>query len=562
MRLKFGRVAATVASLATVAALLACSPSSGAEDATSSTAGATAGASLTVAKPDGPITTEGNNPWVGDSSALKLGYANAIFEPLGIVNLVDPSADVVPWLASEITWSSDYTSVDLVARDGVTWNDGEPFTADDIAFTFELIRDTPALDTTALGIEDVTVDGDTVTLSFGSSMYIKQDKVLHRLIVPEHIWADVDDPTTFTNENPVGTGPYTLTSFTTQAVELTARDDYWGGELAVPTLYYVSYADNTALTTALASGEADWAQAAIPNVQEAYVDKDPEHNVYWAPAGLGVDMMFVNTTAKPFDDVAFRQAVNMVIDRAMHAEIAREGGVPVLTSVTGLPTPAGDAYISPEFQGVEYSVDVDGARAVLEDAGYTWSGETLMDPDGEEVTFQLSVPQGWNDYVTGISLIADAVKPLGVTATVDTPDQDTWWSARAEGDFQAVLNWTDTGITPYDLYSDVMDQRFLKPVGESADFNFGRFDSPEATAALDTYATTTDDAERTEALATIQQIFVDQAPAMPVGTRPFITQYNTRNYVGWPSDDDPYTTADPTQPSAVLILTRLQAAEQ
>ncbi|GAA5090565.1 ABC transporter substrate-binding protein [Microbacterium yannicii] len=518
------------------------------------------GASLTIAKPDGPITTETNNPFVADASAMRLGYANAIFEPLGIVNLVDPSADVVPWLASEITWSEDYRSVQLTAREDVTWNDGEPFTAEDIAFTFQLTKDNPALDTTALHISDVAVDGDTATVSFENPMYIKQDKVLHKLIVPKHIWESVDDPTTFVNEEPVGTGPYTLTNFDSQAVELTARDDYWGGELAVPTLYYVSYADNTALTTALANGDADWAQAFIPNVQSAFLDKD-ENNVYWAPAGFGIDTMFVNTTTKPFDDVAFRQAVNMVIDRSKHAEIAREGGVPVLTSVTGLPTPAGDDYISSEFSGEEFTVDVDGAKAVLEGAGYTWDGETLVDPDGEPVTFTLSVPQGWNDYVTGISLISDAVKQLGVEAAVDTPDSDTWWAAKSEGDFQAVLHWTDSGATPYDLYSDMMDGRFLKPMGESADFNFGRYDNADATAALNEYATTTDDAARTAALEKIQKIFVEDVPTMPIGTRPFISEFNTRSFVGWPSDDDPYVNADPTQPTSVYILTKLQPAD-
>src|SRR5690606_13493213 len=189
----------------------------------------------------------------------------------------------------------------------------------------------------------------------------------------------------------------------------------------------------------------------LPNVQKAFVEKDPEHNVYWAPAGLGIDAMFVNTTRKPFDDVAFRQAVNMVIDREQHQQIAREGGVPLITSVTGLPTPAGDPYISDEYAGEEYEVDVDGAKRVLTDAGYTFEGDTLVDPDGEPVTFTLSVPQGWNDYVTGISLIAESVKAIGVEATVDTPDADSWWAAKGTGDFDAILHWTETGATPYDI---------------------------------------------------------------------------------------------------------------
>jgi peptide/nickel transport system substrate-binding protein len=561
MRLRSSFAAAT---LAAALVLTGCSgnadtPDNG-DSGTPTNTGTATGAALTIAKPDGAIATESNNPWVGDSSALKLGYINAILEPLAIVNLVDPAADIKPWLASEVHWAPDYKSVELTAREGVKWNDGTDFTAADIAFTFQLLKDKPELDNASLGLQDITLDGDKVSLTFENSMYVKQDKVLHKYVVPQHIWEDIADPTTAENLDPVGTGPYTLTNFTTQSVELSARDDYWGGELAVPTLYYVSYNDNTALTTALANGDADWAQAFIPNVQSAFLDKDPEHNVYWAAAGLGIDAMFVNTLEKPFDNVAFRKAVNMVVDRTMHMEIAREGGVPALTSVTGLPTPAGDDYILAEFENARYEVDVEGAKGVLTDAGYTYDGDTLIDPDGEAVTFTLSVPQGWNDYVTGISLIADSVKAIGVEASVDTPDADTWWAAKGEGDFQAILHWTDTGSTPYDLYSNMMDGRWLKPLGEAADYNFGRYTNENVTERLAEYANATDQATRESALAEIQRTFVEEAPVIPVGTRPFISSYNTRNYVGWPGENDPYVNADPTQPTAVLILTQLKPA--
>ncbi|WP_062305185.1 ABC transporter substrate-binding protein [Demequina subtropica] len=551
-------------SVATTLALAACAGGGTSDDPseTGDGGGSTpqAGAPLTIAKPDGAIATESNNPWVGDSSGLKLGYINAILEPLAFVNTIDPTAEVKPWLASDVTWSEDGTSVTVTARDGVTWNDGEPFTADDIAYSYQMFLDHPELDTAALGLNGVTQDGDTVTLTFDTPMFVKQDKVLHKYIVPKHVWETVDDPATADNLDPVGTGPYVLSTFSTQSVELTARDDYWGGDLAVPTLYYVSYNDNTALTTALATGDADWAQAFIPNVQSAYLDKDADHNIYWAPPGLAIDTMYMNLQEKPFDDVAFRTAVNMVVDRSKHAEIAREGGVPELTSVTGLPTPVGDSYISSAYAGQTYTVDVDGARAVLEDAGYTWSGDQLVDPDGENVAFELQVPQGWNDYVTGISLIADSVAALGVTATVQTPDVDTWWNDKSVGDFQAILHWTDGGATPYDMYKSMMSQEWLVPMGEAANNNFGRFDSAEVTQALDDFAKAADDATRQAAMDTIERIFVDEVVTIPVGTRPSIGEWNTRNYVGWPSDEDPYADPNPTIASAVLILTSLEPA--
>ena len=527
--------------------------------AAGSDSGSTPGAALTIAKPDGAIATESNNPWIGDSSALKLGYVNTIFEPLAFVSLISDEP-VTPWLASEIEWADDYKSVTVTARDGVTWNDGEDFTADDIAFTFKLLRDNPAIDSAALGITDAVVDGDKVTISFETSVFVKQDKVLQKFIVPEHIWADVADVTTETNPNPVGTGPYTLTSFSSQSVQLDLRDGYWGGELAVPTLFFVSYNDNTSLTTALANGDADWAQGFIPNIEDAYLSKD-EDNQYWAPAGLGVDALWFNTTTAPFDNVALRQAMNLVIDRTQHQEIAREGSIPALTSVTGLPTPAGDKYIGADYQGEDYVVDIEGAKAILEDAGYTWNGDDkLVDPSGAVVTFTIQVPQGWSDYVTGITLIAESVKAIGIDATVDTPDVDTWWANKGTGNFQAILHWTDTGLTPWDIYSDTMDGARALPIGEQSEqFNFGRFNDPEVTAALADYANAADDAAREAALAVIQKAFVEQAVALPIGTRPFIGEFNTRNYVGWPSEEDPYAVPEPTNVQMLLVLTKLTA---
>jgi peptide/nickel transport system substrate-binding protein len=519
------------------------------------------GAALTIAKPDGAITTESNNPYLGDSSASKYAYGKVIFESLALVN---PTGDLgtTPWLAESVTWNDDYTQLTAVARSGVKWSDGEDFTADDIAFSFNQVLDGKLNDTNALDLKSVSVDGDTVTIDFNSSKYTQQARVLHFQIVPEHIWKDIEDPNTdpITGEGQaVGTGPYVLDSWTTESVTLAANPDYWGGELAVPELHYVSYGDNAALTTALATGEADWAQAFIPQIEDSYLSADPDHNKFLASPTAGAGTLFMNLQTKPFNDPALRQALAWTIDRQAYVDIAREGASEAVWSVTGLGSLL-EGEVIPEYAGQDYSVDVDKARQILTDAGYTWEGEKLIDPDGEAVTFSISVPAGWSDWNTEQALIAEELKEgLGIEVKVDQPDWGGWDAARQEGTFQAIIHWLEDTGNAYGLYTSTMDPKWI--VDGKAAFNFGRFDDPKVTEALNTYANASSDADREAALAVMQTAFVENVPAIPLGAHPLLGEFNTRNYVGWPSEDDQYASADPTQPAIVQILTKLQPAE-
>jgi len=515
---------------------------------------------LTIAKPDGAITTESNNPYLGDSSAAKYSYRMVMFEPLALVN---PTGDLgtTPWLAESVTWNDDFTQLTAVARSGVKWSDGEDFTADDIAFSFNQVLDGKLNDTNALDLKSVNVDGDTVTIDFNSSKYTQQARVLHFAIVPEHIWSEIEDPNTdpLTGEGQaVGTGPYVLDSWTTESVTLTANPDYWGGELAVPKLNYVSYGDNAALTTALATGDADWAQAFIPQIQDSYLAAD-EDNHFLASPTAGAGTLFMNLQTKPFNDPALRQALAWTIDRQAYVDIAREGASEAVWSVTGLGTLLEDEII-PDYAGQNYSVDVDKAREILTDAGYTWQDEKLVDPDGEAVSFSISVPAGWSDWNTEQALIAEELKEgLGIEVKIDQPDWGGWDAARQEGSFQAIIHWLEDTGNAYGLYTSTMDPKWI--VDDKAQFNFGRFDDPAVTEALNTYANASSDADREAALAVVQKAYVENVPAIPLGAHPLLGEFNTRNYVGWPSENDQYASADPTQPAIVQILTKLQPAE-
>ncbi len=517
------------------------------------------GVALTIAKPDGAITTESHNPFLGDSSASKYSYGKVIFESLALVN---PTGDLgtTPWLAESVEWSDDYTQLVVVPRSGVNWSDGTEFTADDIVFTFDMYKSGTLTDSSGLDVTDIAADGDTVTITFGNSKFTAQSRVLHTPIVPKHIWENIADPNSdpLTDEGlAVGTGPYVLSNWSTESVTLNANPDYWGGELAVPTLNYVSYGDNSALTTALVSGDADWAQAFIPQIESSYLSAD-ENNHFVAAPTAGAGTLFMNLQTKPFNNPALRQALAWTIDRQAYVDIAREGASSVVWSTTGLGDLLSDEIL-PEYKNDDYSVNVEKARQVLTDAGYTWKSDNLIDPDGEAVSFSLSVPAGWSDWNTEQALIAEELKEgLGIDVKVDQPDWGGWDAARQEGTFQAIIHWLEDTGNAYGLYTSTMDPKWI--VEDKAQFNFGRFNDPAVTEALNTYANTSSEGDREAALGVMQKAFVEQVPAIPLGSHPLLGEYNTRNYEGFPTMDDLYASADPTQPGVVLILTKLKLA--
>jgi peptide/nickel transport system substrate-binding protein len=518
---------------------------------------------LTVGMPNGP-QTENHNPFLTTSAGASLGYRWMIYEPLLMWNPVKPAEPSKPWLATGAEWAPDFKKVTITVRDNATWSDGKKVTGDDVAYTFGLIKKNEALNQAATPYGDITASGNTVTVTFTSSMFVYKDKWLGQTpIVPKHIWEGIKDPTTDANKTPVGSGPYTLKSFTPQTTTLSVRTEgYWQDLPQVKELRYTSYTDNNAQTTALSDGSNEWSFVFIPNYKTVFIDKDPAHYKVWAPPVLGIHGLYINTTKKPFDNPVLRRAMNMVVNREdifNQAEAAYFH--PLVTSVTGLPSPAGDAFIAPEYKGKNHTVDVEGAKKLLTDNGFKLNGTTLTDPSGNPVKLTLTDPSGWSDYQTSLEIVKDNLAQIGIAATVDKANQDAWFRNVEEGKFDATFRWTNGGSTPYDIYQTIMDGKLLKKIGTaSPGGNFGRFDNPEATAALAAYANASDDAARTTALNTLQKIFVEQVPMIPVGADNIGMAYSTKNWVGWPDDTNPYSAGQPTQANALDVVLHLKPA--
>jgi peptide/nickel transport system substrate-binding protein len=518
---------------------------------------------LTVGMPNGP-QTENFNPFLSTSAANSLGFKWMIYEPLMMWNPVKPADPAKPWLATGTVWDSAYKKATITLRDNATWSDGQKLTADDVAFTFDMIKGNKALNTNNTPYDTITASGNTVTVTFTSSMFVYKDKWVGQTpIVPKHIWSSIAKPDTDVNKTPVGSGPYTLKSFTPQTTILSVRTSgYWQDLPQVKELRYTSYTDNNAQTTALATGAAEWSFVFIPNYKTVFVDKDSAHYKVWAPPVLGIHGLYINTLKKPFDNVALRKAMNMVVNRDDIFNKAEAGYFhPLVTSVTGLPSPAGDAFVAPAYKGQNQAVDVEGAKKVLTAAGFKLNGTTLSDPTGKPVKIELKDPAGWSDYQTSLEIVKDNLAQIGIAATVVKANQDAWFKDVEEGNFEAVFRWTNGGSTPYDLYQTIMDGTLIKPIGTASPAgNFGRFSNTDATKALKDYQNAADDAARTTALATLQKVFVEQVPMIPVGADNVGMAYSTKNWVGWPDDTNPYGAGQPTQANALDVVLHLKPA--
>jgi len=517
-----------------------------------------------------------DNPWMPTSTGSLIAYNRLRLEPLAIVNRLD-SSQVTPWLASDFQWNDDYTAITVTARDGVTWSDGTPFTADDIAKTFEVMRDTTVegaktLDPQGL-IGDVEVNGNQVTIHFTRPRLTDWAVVLHTPIMQKAYLDNIDPAVIMTdpmNDFPV-TGPYDVTSFTPGSVRLDRRDDYWGGNGQHPGLpaaavvNYVSYNDNNAVESGLQAGNLTWSQSPLTN-PTAFVNANPNYNIWWTPSDLIIEIMHLNVNRPPFDDPVFRKAANMVINRDAWREIVLQGAGTPLTNATGLVLPAADAYLDPSLRDAELVTDIPGAQELLRQAGYQDVGVPgeLKYPDGTPVTLVIAAPADWNDYVSSASMVVQSLRnDLGADATFDATDADTWWEQTAEGDFDAAQRRTgNNGIGPFWVYRNMIAQRGMTGVaelGEYADWNLGRYFRQDVEDAFNTLQTSPDEEARTQALYTIQQAVVEDSPVLLLGGTPIFNSFVSQCFVNWPSDENPYTAAQLIEPgSALMVVTSLE----
>jgi peptide/nickel transport system substrate-binding protein len=509
-------------------------------------AGTGAGAELVMeSSPENSIIQD-FNPFVSTAAPEGMGATGLVYEPLVQFNLANPSQAPYPWLATHYAWGDGGRSITFTIRQGVKWNNDTPFTPADVAFTFTYIKahssGTDNINLGGLQISGVSTAGDTVTVSFPTPQYTKLEDIAGQAILPESVWSSVADPATYTDADPVGTGPYVLGGFTPEGFTMVANQYYWQ-KVPVAHVYFPDYTSNTGVLSALFSGQIDWTGNYIPDLQKDFVDTNQAEHHYWEAAGSS-NALFPNLNEWPTSQLAVRRAIDVAINRTAIGAEGESGLEQPLTNASGITLPTFRNWLAPARASDTVPADgsVAQAAAILEQAGYAKDSHGYFARGGREVALTIVDPSSYTDYAQSGAIIAQDLQAAGINATFRGLTVDAWDADMASGDFQLALHWGGNGITPYTLYDTWLDETLIS----TGAGDYEHLKDPAIQADLRKLTGDQSQAEQTADLAPIEQYVATQLPVIPTTTAADWFEYNSQHFTGWPTQQNPYDSGQPS----------------
>jgi peptide/nickel transport system substrate-binding protein len=495
------------------------------------------GGTVTIANEQGQTWTCQFNPFNPAVYAESIGF---VYEPLIFVDELNNQAET-PMLATSYQWNATKTEIVFTIRDGVKWSDGQPFTADDVAYTFNVMKQVPATDLYALwsaaGLQSVTASGNKVTMDFKQSaqpyFYFFADQVA---IVPKHVFSSGDaaaHPDTWSDPDPVGTGPFKVSPCSANNIQYVANPTYWqAGKPYVQKIEYPAYLDNGPANLDLASGKAQWGSQYIPGIKQFYLDKSADNHT-WSPPVLNVSIFpNLDPSHKATSTLAVRQAIAAAIDRTQIAAIG-EGGEEPPANQSGVVLPTFQKYYdsSPVSAAGYDRPDAAKAATLLSSAGYSPS---------HPLNLTVITITGYTDWDASLAVIKQELAPIGINLTVSDLAQQTFDTKLYTGDYDLAYYGEPTGgPSPYYELREMLDSANSAPLGQSANGNYERYNNPAVDTLFNQYATA-DDAGQVSIIKQVEAAMVKDVPLIPVTESVDWFQYNTSDLGGWPTADNPY----------------------
>ena len=533
-------------SVAGIIAMLALAASACGGNTTTGTVTATGG-TVTIDNESGSLWTCDFNPY---NPAVNSQAFGTIYETLVYDNLLTDNK--TPYLASAYQWSADNKTLTFTIRSGVQWNDGQPFSAADVLYTFNLLKQNSSLDLQAdwSVLSDVKQEGnDKIVFSFQSSAVPYFYQIAGQTaIVPQHIWSAIKDPTTVKVDKPVGTGPFTMSQCTPQNITYTRNPNYWQKGLPhIQTVNYPAFTDNDPANQFLAQGNAEWGGQFIPNIDTYYVAKDKAHNHYWFPPIDNINI-WINLTVAPLNNKAVRQAMAFGVDRPKVSQNGEYGYEPP-GNQTGVLTPTFSSWLDTSaLNKAGYKYDVNKAQQLLTQAGYTKGSDGIYkDGSGHRLSFTIISIAGYTDWTASIQVVQQNLKAIGIEIKEQDQNSNDYFSNLFTGAYELAYGAlaTTPGPTPYYELRNTLHSATTADIGQTASGDYERYKNPSVDTLLDQFGATTDSAKQHQLINQVEAFMLDDVPVIPVTEGVAWYQYSTKKIGGWPTPDNPYAAPAP-----------------
>jgi peptide/nickel transport system substrate-binding protein len=448
----------------------------------------------------------------------------------------------------EGAWSDDQKTFTVKLNLKAKWHDGQPFTADDVAYTFQVLKEHPVLDSYQLWKEtrlsEVTASGsDTVVFKLNSSFPSLPNYLSTVPIVPKHIF-EKEDPETFLNKEPVGTGAFVFRNINESAILLDANKDFFEGAPHITELVIQRFKDSPAVTLSLQKGEIQGTTGtiAMPSLPKLLENKDNKLQQF---PGLSTYAVIINNEKPGLNDPAVRKAIQQAVNRN---EIVEKGEMNAVTigNPGFLSQGFGDLVDASLTDKPELQFSIEQANKTLTDAGYTKNNKGIYEKDGVKLSFTYYMAANAPAQNKEGAMITEWLKQAGIETTIKLATWPELTSLATAGDYDLIQN----GITvPPDPQAalEVFHSKMTAPSGQnSPGLNWARFRDDQIDNWLD-QAASASAAERSELYKKVQARIADLAP--------IVTLYSTGKIPYSETDFKNYDTSVPA--TSVISLTKV-----
>lgn len=425
-----------------------------------------------------------------------------IFE--GLVKAA-PDGSIIPALATEWEISTDGRQYTFTLREGVKFHNGRELTADDVVYCLNRLRD-PEISPKSrdyTDVESIYADGNKViaSLTKPNAVFLALLTELGAAVYPR----EAEDQLT---NKPIGTGPYLLENWEpNNSLTLSKFHDYWNPQLPkIDKVILKIIPEPSTMVNSLLTGHVDL----VPRLEPDYlhqVENQPNLQIIDSPMNL-VQLMAINNSVPPFDDIRVRQALNYAVNRE---EIIQGAGWGKGTAIGSNLTPA----MGPWYKDLtgQYPYDPEKAKELLAEAGY---------PQGFSATLHLPAP--YPLHRNAGEIIADQLEDVGIKLKIEVIEWGTWLEqVNTNRDYQLTVVGFTGRIDPHTMLN-----RYQSQSGR----NISYFNNPEYDMLLVQGLEETDLAARVEIYQQLQTILAEEASNVYIMDPSQIAAMN-KNIQGW-----------------------------